>query len=672
MSRAFKINIQNKESELPVGSIWIPTNATLKQLHAALQILLDTGSYSSYIFMLVSQRRSIDQSMADIMTIDKAFAENKVIRYQNPYPGNIIFLLEETEEIDNYRKDYPIVAGMPKEKEYNKLLEKYCFYNDDWVNLWDGREGISRQEVRVKHRPRNTNVENSIENRYYKPKSFEDKRIVLQSNALLGNNEAVVISHSSSQAEFLMTNDKQSLKQYCEFAGLAVKTTWKKAECAKVFSQCLANSPWYYLLLLPEHALELYAKIINNEGMQAFKLDNSKENIEGLLLFLYLGMMDIYYVMDKNDDVILYISLAKEAVTAFETYLNQKDCYSAASKASIYLSQELPCGNRKKVMKGYDILTERIADLLRYYAVITVEELYTRLKELYQYHFDAGEFMRYLMLRMRLLEQVTTAVNITTGIRYVCLNGMDLEKVMERGDKYPQPAYREISNTKLKEFEKLMIELCKNFMEQLAYQDEDMDINYISEEIIVAIEGNAYWDEVSNLLGYLINPLELCDYGIWYCLCNLFLQMPIAALGGHSRMECAKGENPFTIINKNPVSIVKIRKKNVFAQSADIQWEFYQLCKQYIEDQNDIMAGRIKRYAKEKFGDKNMNPEDLFGLENMPWDEEDEFFENEDDFWNSQHVAQQPHVREEKKVYPNDPCPCGSGKKYKKCCGKGK
>ena len=26
----------------------------------------------------------------------------------------------------------------------------------------------------------------------------------------------------------------------------------------------------------------------------------------------------------------------------------------------------------------------------------------------------------------------------------------------------------------------------------------------------------------------------------------------------------------------------------------------------------------------------------------------------------------------ETKIYPNDPCPCGSGKKYKKCCGKGK
>ena len=29
-----------------------------------------------------------------------------------------------------------------------------------------------------------------------------------------------------------------------------------------------------------------------------------------------------------------------------------------------------------------------------------------------------------------------------------------------------------------------------------------------------------------------------------------------------------------------------------------------------------------------------------------------------------------PKKREEKKVYPNDPCPCGSGKKYKQCCGR--
>ena len=29
-----------------------------------------------------------------------------------------------------------------------------------------------------------------------------------------------------------------------------------------------------------------------------------------------------------------------------------------------------------------------------------------------------------------------------------------------------------------------------------------------------------------------------------------------------------------------------------------------------------------------------------------------------------------PKKREAKKIYPNDPCPCGSGKKYKQCCGR--
>ena len=33
-------------------------------------------------------------------------------------------------------------------------------------------------------------------------------------------------------------------------------------------------------------------------------------------------------------------------------------------------------------------------------------------------------------------------------------------------------------------------------------------------------------------------------------------------------------------------------------------------------------------------------------------------------------LAKAPKKRTDKKVYPNDPCPCGSGKKYKQCCGR--
>lgn len=44
--------------------------------------------------------------------------------------------------------------------------------------------------------------------------------------------------------------------------------------------------------------------------------------------------------------------------------------------------------------------------------------------------------------------------------------------------------------------------------------------------------------------------------------------------------------------------------------------------------------------------------------------------EDKNDNQNDQPEKQQPFVRSERKPGRNDPCPCGSGKKYKHCCGK--
>lgn len=46
---------------------------------------------------------------------------------------------------------------------------------------------------------------------------------------------------------------------------------------------------------------------------------------------------------------------------------------------------------------------------------------------------------------------------------------------------------------------------------------------------------------------------------------------------------------------------------------------------------------------------------------------EDKLYFNDQGF---DYERQEPIVKPPK-IYPNDPCPCGSGKKYKKCCGKG-
>lgn len=39
-------------------------------------------------------------------------------------------------------------------------------------------------------------------------------------------------------------------------------------------------------------------------------------------------------------------------------------------------------------------------------------------------------------------------------------------------------------------------------------------------------------------------------------------------------------------------------------------------------------------------------------------------------FYDGRMIGREPYVRTEPKIGRNDPCPCGSSKKYKKCCGK--
>jgi preprotein translocase subunit SecA len=54
----------------------------------------------------------------------------------------------------------------------------------------------------------------------------------------------------------------------------------------------------------------------------------------------------------------------------------------------------------------------------------------------------------------------------------------------------------------------------------------------------------------------------------------------------------------------------------------------------------------------------------------MPADIDTDQTSTRSDYFTSQEGPPQPHKRDQAKVGRNDPCPCGSGKKYKKCCGK--
>lgn len=75
----------------------------------------------------------------------------------------------------------------------------------------------------------------------------------------------------------------------------------------------------------------------------------------------------------------------------------------------------------------------------------------------------------------------------------------------------------------------------------------------------------------------------------------------------------------------------------------------------------------IERKKMEFYYEKNMKKHSYILNRLSNFEEEDDFNE---DWYDEDWEAQEPFMREEPKVGRNDPCPCGSGKKYKKCCGK--
>ena len=93
--------------------------------------------------------------------------------------------------------------------------------------------------------------------------------------------------------------------------------------------------------------------------------------------------------------------------------------------------------------------------------------------------------------------------------------------------------------------------------------------------------------------------------------------------------ESLKEENPIETMEENTVVSLAFDKeklyKNMVAAKADWLYELPQWKEIYSEEE-------LKRFYKEQ--------------------------------------KESGTVRKEKKIGRNDPCPCGSGKKYKKCCGK--
>ncbi|GCD11507.1 tetratricopeptide repeat protein [Clostridium tagluense] len=154
------------------------------------------------------------------------------------------------------------------------------------------------------------------------------------------------------------------------------------------------------------------------------------------------------------------------------------------------------------------------------------------------------------------------------------------------------------------------------------------------------------------------------------------IQVPFEAFSEDDRFH----EDIITLIAMEvvPIDAMDMKKEEHKEYKTMIETSLLIECEKYVSD-----IKRIKKYYPELYKVKEEFFEAILNSENsqkLLEKHEKEFnkmgFSNEmidqydldgDSF---DEDIEEPFVREEEKTGRNDPCPCGSGKKYKKCCGK--
>jgi SEC-C motif domain protein len=142
------------------------------------------------------------------------------------------------------------------------------------------------------------------------------------------------------------------------------------------------------------------------------------------------------------------------------------------------------------------------------------------------------------------------------------------------------------------------------------------------------------------------------------------------------------------IDNKEQPSTAEELMRARFTAYAQVKMDFIEqthnpkLKKELDMDENREWAEKTKWLELQVFNTENGGPDDDEGVvefkakfdagEGEQWHQERSFFNKIDGNWyftDSKNPQQTTFVRSGEKVGRNDPCPCDSGKKYKKCCG---
>ncbi len=495
-----------------------------------------------------------------------------------------------------------------------------------------------------------------------------------------------IVPGTKSCAELLRTLGLQEAKDYCKYLQIPYLDSWTKTQMTSAVAQELCAHPEYVLYVLHE---EEFREYLHLAGLPNGRLEKLPER-DTLIKAFEIGLADIRVEKRKGKT---------RATLSFATDISPLLC-------------SLPAALRKQTYRDLRRFSEKLKTLVLAYGLIDFDSLRGMFQSVYRTVVAREDFYRYVYWHGRFNDLLQTLYRTNSGKAYAAAMQLDAEYIMVRMLFYSKGLeYVSFSEKELREMagniseRSAWVEVLYGILVYRLGLSGETSAVILEFIFLKVIEGRPLSYVIGSMLHVLpVEPelSDLCD--LWCAAAGLLLELELPMLKGRSRQQYAEEKRisawdiDMAEGNKKPVHAKEghmyefdcsiqeamfqavgfadeqdIKRLETYLQKEKIHSEefLYLLAEADIigcrfQDADSLICQLRKSSSRGRRGAEVLQERLETGIDVMDEPEE------EDDFYREVWLPpiSQTYVRENPKIGRNDPCPCGSGKKYKKCCGR--
>lgn len=707
----YVLKIVMEDTHPPVWRrVLVPEKITFGDLHEIIQILFDWDGYHMHDFRIPGDDILIEQDVEednfwdyesykeDETLVDPFFRKYKWVRYTYDFGDDWRHKIM-IEKIDETYQERDVVLMKYKGDNFMEDSGGIYFADESSRSAFDPDETKARLEnlsplsIRDLEEPKLLIKPKDYLKELYEqfknmPLKVERGKIKKQDSLMTRkidkweefcestNREKLEITETPySQEELLQALDGQEASDYCKYLQIPVKTSDSKDDKIHAVAQMLQSHPEYLLYTFTEEEFEVLHKLMKSQ-LEKFPQNDCQEDT--VTKAIGIGLCD--FGQGK-------LSFAPEcdALLGKITSKLRKDTY-------------------RKIRK----FDERMMALLQVYGMADLESFYKIYCQLYEEKQDKTEFFRYIYWYGSFNCIFNTSYT-DDGRSFASMSEIDSQKVLEKLEKYgkgmeyalfsrDEIRYRAENLANRSDWIDMLFELL-HYQAKMPMEDAQECLISI---VIGIMNGNTLEESFEIVSEWYRDKQDIATYAeSWEMISGIMLELELPMLKGRNRIQYAeeKKVSPWTLDmtehNALPASgkemhmyeFPEIIQDTMYAadcfghedalealgdykkQNNICSEEFlYMLCNACItfgkdEEAKMLLEELEKGTAAGKAAAKVLREKQQ---------EKSDVADDEDDLvypWMNA-APQTPFVRQSPKIGRNDPCPCGSGKKYKKCCGK--